>query len=152
MKKKVKDVVHPDDVFIAILWKQGLATGESLYCTIEDILQESPASDSIPQDVRDYIISLWDSLTLDDLEELIEEDEDPVEALEFLSDCFSFYEDYEEYVRSHKCYSKSFVYTRDGAKPLCDITFYVFLPSEDKKLTETRKVITAGNSLSLIHI
>ena len=115
-KRKVKDVVHPDDVFVSIEYLQGLATGESLYCTIEDIMNNV---ENIPEDVRDYILQLWDSLTFDDLTEY---DGD----LDFLADCFSFYKDFLEYVSSHKCYIAGYYYTRDGAKPFCDIDFFVF--------------------------
>jgi len=119
-KEKVKDVVDPSDIFVSILWKQGLATGESIYMTMEDIIQGAPAADPVPQDVRDYTLSLWDSLTFEDLEPYDEN-------LDFLADCFSFYEDFEEYIKNHKCYTVGYVYSRDGARPFCSIDFYVFV-------------------------
>jgi len=118
--KKVKDVVDPSDVFVSIEWLGGLATGDSVYVTVEDILNRTSAVDGISEDILEDIIETYNSLSFEELKGYNGN-------LDFLADCFSSYEDFEEYVRSHKCYTAGFYYSRDGARPVASYDFYVFM-------------------------
>ena len=115
-----------NDIFVGIMWEKGLKTGEERYFSMEDL---ENGNVELPNDLRNDILQTFKELTFNDLKKL---DNESIEELlnneAFSFQCFSFHKDFEQYVKSHKCYvSKDYVFSRDGATLDAYFWFYVFL-------------------------